>query len=240
MGLKLFRIQLADHRSGSMIEDAGGVCLVTAADSPQKATLKNADGSSLSNPISLTNGQIEFWTDDTVSNVDLYIQGPNGHFVTEKGVKASGPNEIFIDQGQRLGAMVIPFSYDDQAGDATETDTGFDEPSNAIMLPTPAIRVTAADSGETIDVGTDSTDSGDADGFLDGVSVASEAVVKGTIANGGVTIGTLFTVQDSANAGDLTHEGHVSGGKSITYTLSAGADTGEGFIVLPYMLAGDF
>lgn len=240
MGLKLYNIQLADHRTGKIIQDSGGVCFVATAGSPQKATLYTEAGATQANPVSLTNGKIAFATADTVSSVDLYIQGPNGHFVVVKGVEASGPNEIFIDQGQRTGAMVIPFSFDDQAGDATETDTGFVEPASAMILPHPAILVTGTDATETIDFGTDSTDSGDADGFGDGLSIATAGLVKGTILNGGNTLGALFEVQDSANAGDLTHEARVSGGKAITYTLSAGADTGEGFLILPYVLGGSF
>lgn len=236
MSKKHFRIQLVDIL-GKLIQTAGGVAYVCAnGDYPKIAVATSADGTAATsnNPISLDYGLIEFWTATTVNAVDIYVQCPNGEFVVEKNVLASGPNEIVVPPGKFFN-MQIPFSADDITAN-TETETGFTEPSNAIMLPEASVYVGTIDATETIEVGTLSTDSGDADGFIDGVSVATAGVVKGTVANGANTKGALFEVQDSANAGDIAPEGHVSGGKSITVTTSAGTDTAEGIINLPYML----
>lgn len=232
--MKKFNFQLYERLNGKIIRDSGGVVYVTGADDAAKATLMDKDGASESNALSLTNGGATFYTANSITSLDLYIMTPGGQFIVEKGI-TPGEHDLYVDVQQRHQCMVIPFSMDDLTAN-TETDTGFDEPSNAIMLPDAAIRVVTVDATETIDVGTDSTDSGDANGFIAAASVANAAVVNGTIANGSNTLGALFEVQDSANAGDLTHEGHISGGKSITLTTSAGSDTAEGFIYLPYLL----
>lgn len=232
--MKKYSIQLADHRTGKIIQDAGGAVYVAVNGANNKETLYDKDGASLANPVALNNGLIDFWVGDAVNYVDLYIQGPNGHFVVLEDVGPSGPNEIYIDQGQKIGTMVIPFDIADTTA-ATETDTGFDEPANALMLPSPAVNVVDLDAAENIDVGTDSTDAGDADGFLAALSVATAGVAKGTLADGAQTIGALLKTDESA--GDFVPEAHVSGGKSITYTLTAGSDTAAGKILLPYQLA---
>jgi hypothetical protein len=109
-----------------------------------------------------------------------------------------------------------------------------------MVMPGPAVRVSTLDATEDIDVGLLSSETnGDADGFIDGVLLTNAVLVKATRTNGSDTMGALLSVQDSGNAGDLAPEGHVVSGSnatSITYTLSAGTDTAEGFIYLPYML----
>lgn len=233
-----YGIQMKDAITLESIITAGGKVHVAKAGSPDKETLYQRDGTALANPITPTRGYIQFWVDEDTASVDLYVQAPGGQFAVFKDVKPSGPNEIQIDTSARQGAMVVPFSIADTTA-AAETDTGFIVPSNAAILPNPLVRVTALDAGMTIDVGTDSGDSGDADGFIDGLSLAAATLVKATLLNSGTTMGALLFVQDSANAGDDAPEANVSmQGKEVTYTLSASTDTGKGFVILPYLLAG--
>ncbi len=247
--MRKYSIQLADHRTGEILQTSGGVCFVATASATTKATLYNADGSSLANPVSLSNGLIEFHVADTVNTVDLYGMAPGGQFFTLAGIAPSGPNEINIDQGQRTQVMVIPFSIADTAA-ATETATGFTEPANAVFTPDPLVRVTVADATETVDVGTDSTDSGDANGFIATLSVGSAATVAAgpTVTTGsnevyfastttGALLADITAGTDAAgDVGTYNPKVHVSGSKSITYTLTAGSDTAAGFIIMPYFL----
>lgn len=241
--MKKVNIQLygvgAGGMAGEMITASGGVCYVAANGDAAKATLYKKDGSSQSNPVSLTNGGAEFYVANTVEKVDLYIMAPGGQFLVKTDVVAGVGHEFAVDTQQRNQVAVIPFAIGDTTA-TTETDTGFDMPLYAAVLPTPMVRVLTLDATETIDVGLKSSETaGDADGFIAAASVATAGLVKGSIANGANTLGALFETQDSANAGDLTHEQHVvtgSNATSITYTLTAGTDTAEGFIVLPYVL----
>lgn len=237
MGNREYRIQLKDAATGETIISSGGKVYVAQNGDAAKQTLYDKDGAALSNPLTPTRGFINFFVADTTEKVDLYIMAPGGQFVVRKDVKASGANEIPVPTAQRHFSMVIPFAIADTTA-ATETNTGFAIPAKAAVLPTPFIDVLTVDATEDIDVGTLSSDSGDADGFVDGVSVATAGLVKATRTNGADTMGALLSVQDSANAGDITGEPDVSmAGKTVTYTLSTGTDTAEGFIHLPYYLA---
>ena len=251
---KHYRIQLHDHRTGAIIQATGGTCYVTKDGSPDKESLTNKAGASASNPSALTSGMIEFWTADTVAQVDLYVMAPGGQFVTLKGVVPSGPNEIFLDAGIRDQVAVIPFSHADQAGDNTETDSGFDLPTDALVGPDGVgIYVQDLDAGETLDAGLLASESGgDANGFIAAISVATAVAVaaQATITGGGSEdyfsaqlLGALladFTAGANAatDVGTNNPKRHRGDGtaKSISWTLSAGADTAAGFILLPYRL----
>lgn len=235
--MKHYSIQLIDQLSGKSIDGSGGKAYVAKSNDAQKESLFTKAGAVLANPISLVNGKLDFYVADTVVSVDLYVQAPSGHFVVAKAVVPSG-EQIFINKGELLTVYTIPFSIADTTA-AAETNSGFIVPVGAMVLPTGiGVNVSTADVGMTLDVGTLSSDSGDADGFIDGVSVAAATTAKASLANGATTLGVLLYVQDSANAGDKAPEANVTmGGKTITYTLSASSDTAEGFIKIPMCLS---
>ncbi len=126
--------------------------------------------------------------------------------------------------------------------DGTEEDTGWDLPAKCMILPNIYVDVTTAEStgtDKTMDVGTLSSDSGDADGFLDGVSCASTGLVKGTLASGGQTLGALLRV-DESGGGVLVPEPCIAPGSvSVTYTAKD-TDWAEfrGAIYIPYIEIG--
>lgn len=234
--MRHFKMQLVDQ-NGKLISLAGGVVYAAVAGGAAKVSLLTATGAAAANPSALTNGKVEFYVADAVAKVDLYGISPTGHAFVAKGVAPSGPNEIRVDTSRADTILVIPFSATDSTAN-TETDTGFDVPTNAGVIPMAVgVDVTVLDDTETVDVGTATADSGDPDGFIDGISLATAGAVKASLANGAVTLGALLKVQDSANAGDAVPEASfTSGGKSIVYTTSAGTDTAAGFIKLPLQL----
>lgn len=231
--------QGASSGGGKAIESSGGVVYVAQNGSAAKRTITDVDGAALTNPRALTNGSVEFYVADSVEKVDLYIQCPDGEFLVVKDAEVEQIDDLYVDKGAKLHEWVIPFDEDHQAGDATETNSGFDLPANAMVLPHAAIRVQTVDASETIDVGLLSSETaGDADGFLAAVSVATAGMAKGTLASAGQTLGALLRV-DESGGGVLVPEGHVvtgSNATSITWTLSAGSDTAKGFIHLPVVL----
>lgn len=239
MGRLAVNFQLYDH-DGKLISATGGKVYVAASGDAAKQAITDKDGVSLTNPRSLTNGGCEFYVPTTVSAVDLYIMAPGGQFLVKTGVVPGSPDDFRVDTVNRNQVAVIPFAQADFSA-ATETDSGFDFPLHSAVLPTPMVRVSTIDATETIDVGLLSSETaGDADGFAVTIALGTAGLVKATVLQGSNTMGALFEVQDSANAGDLTHEAHVitgSNATSITYTTTAGSDTGEGFIILPYLLA---
>ena len=129
-----------------------------------------------------------------------------------------------------------------------EQDTGYDLPANAEVLETRVLVTTAEATGttKTLDVGLKSSESGgDADGFIDGISVASTGVKRpgATIAFGGgenffsaTTIGALLSDNFAAGSnttGDVgtnyerSHLTDSVTAKSVTYT--AGSNDWAGF-----------
>jgi hypothetical protein len=234
--MKNFKSQLRSLITGALISATGGVVFVAQAGTAKKQTIYSpSTGLAITNPMALTNGSFNFNVPDTVQSVDLYILSPTGHMTVLKGVEPSGDASIMLDDKSLDTTLVIPFSATDQTGDATETDTLFVLPG--AVQPNVAVQVTATDATETILFGTLASDSGDADGFGVGISGATSGYIKPTLVNGGTTLGALLFVQDSANAGDEAPEQNVSMiGKKVTYTLSAGSDTAQGFLVLPVRL----
>lgn len=113
--------------------------------------------------------------------------------------------------------------------DGSETDTGTDLPSDAIVTDVFLHVNTAEATGttKTIDVGLLSSESnGDADGFLDGVDVSGTGWVKGTLDSGGQTLGALLHV-DESGGGVLVPEPHIiDTAVSVSYTAGS-ADFAE-------------
>lgn len=235
---KQVQFQLYDFQ-GKAINATGGKVYVAASGDAAKQAITDKDGTALTNPRALTTGGCEFWVVDTVADVDLYIMAPGGQFVVVTDCVPGQVQDIKVDTQQRSQMAVIPFAIGDTSA-AAETDTGFDFPAASAVLPYPMVRVSTVDATETIDVGLLSSESsGDADGFINAVALDTAVLVKATLLASGDTMGALLSVLDSANSGDDAPEAHVVTGAaatSITYTLTAGTDTAEGFILLPYVL----
>jgi hypothetical protein len=236
----MYNIQLMSLDTQETIITAGGRVVVTAAGSPVRATLYATDGSgvALAQPVLPVRGMISFAVESTVAAVDIYGHAPRGQWFVARNIKPASPSEIYVDTNKLEQVAIIPFAFENFPP-TVETLTGFVEPTGAVFNPTPWVRVTTADAGITLNVGTQEFGSGggDLDGFMAGVTMANVATVAAQIANAANTMGALFEGQDSANAGDLVPRLHVSTGRAITATLSTGADTARGFIHLPYHLS---
>jgi len=114
----------------------------------------------------------------------------------------------------------------------SETETGFTFPDTAICHSV-KLNVVTIDATETVDVGTGGT-SNDPNGFLAAASLATAGLVKGTLANGGQTLGALMYV-DESGGGVLVPEASIAvGGDPVTYTCSAGSDTAIFDIIIDY------
>lgn len=111
------------------------------------------------------------------------------------------------------------------AASTAEQDSGYDLPLDGIVLGVFVDVKVAESTGatKTLDVGLASGEAGgDTDGFLDGVSVASVGLKKGTLASGGQTLGALLRADESGSGG-LVPEDHILNGtaKSVVYALGS-------------------
>jgi len=130
-----------------------------------------------------------------------------------------------------IKTMVIPF-----VKKTSEFDSTYDLPAGAVIVGMPFIEVTTAVASGTIDVGILSTEaSGDADGFLDGVSCAAEgkiqAITWDASADTANTIGLLISnamLGGTANYGRIPKQWVGDGvATSISYTTSDHAIVGN-------------
>lgn len=231
----VYEIQLQDLHNGTTIVGSGGKAVITTAGDAARATLYNADTfASLSQPISPTNGKFRFATLATVTSVDIYGMAAGGQCFVRKGIAPGAPTEIFLEGNRAEQELVIPWAAAEVTA-TTEFDTGFDLPTKALVMPWVSIEVSTIDATETIDVGLLSSESGgDANGFLAAASVGTAGLVRGTLV-GTDTLGALLS-EDSGGSGPLVPAAYVVGATavSVTLTTSAGSDTGEGFIRIPY------
>lgn len=196
---------------------AGGKCIVTGAGTARRSTLYDANGASLANPISLTNGHGVFYTLDTVASVDLYMVTGGGQSIQLYGVQADALQLVPVSR-VRDQVMAIPLHNADFPA-TVETATGFLEPTGAIFTADAVgVNCIALHAAKTLDVGTLSSDSGDADGFISAIDVGTTGYK--------VDNGALFS----------SGAPHVGGGKSITATTSSGSTTLDVIAFLPYTL----
>lgn len=218
-----FEFQLQDRGLGS--DQAGpsvggaGKCIVTAAGDPAKATLYDKDGAALANPITLSAGRGTFYTVDTIEAVDLFILTAEAFAVQLWSVEADALHLVPVDRSNRQQMLIVPFSIDNQVSDNTEVDTGVDLIVGMVMQPFPYVKVVTVDATETINVGTGEVvpaDGGDADGFMSLVALDTAGLVADT------------------NGALLNAVEYLAPADSLTWTLSAGSNTAEGYIFLPY------
>jgi hypothetical protein len=128
-----------------------------------------------------------------------------------------------------LAVVKIPVTATEAANTtATEKDTGFDLKAGWTVLDA-WIVVNTADTGETVDVGTNSQDSGVADGFIDGASLATTGLVY---PDATVTAGGTETYYSATTRGALLAD-YIAGSNTATdfglfhkkpYTVAADID----------------
>lgn len=152
-----------------------------------------------------------------VGNIDAVTLKVDGEKIT------ATPSELNNNDLDVVGAVSKLLKINITAPeDSTEQSTGVILPDKAIVKNVFVDVITAEVTGttKTINVGTDSTDSGDADGYLTGLSVSTTGLKKGTVANGAVTLGALL-LTDLDGTSNIKEPDIASGGKEITFTTAS-------------------
>ena len=115
----------------------------------------------------------------------------------------------------------------------TETQTSFTLPASAIVKDV-FLNVITVDATETADVGTMGT-SNDPNGYLAAVSLATAGLVRGSLADGAVTLGALLFEITEATTAAARNPDITAGGDPVSYTCSAGSDTAVFDIIIEYV-----
>jgi hypothetical protein len=238
-------IQLINSRTQQPIDDDSGVYNVLTAGSPSEVTIYSNDkGTSGSNPGTMTDGIIHFWTASTVTSVDISIYTANGDALFLQSVSPSD-HHVEVDVEKLEQNLVIPFG----ASDNSETDTGFTLIS-PVVIEDIELKVTAADAAETIDFGLNGSTTDDPDGLIAAASVASATFVDlGPIVTSGANEDYLAACYYGALLADFTAGADAATDvgtfrrkkcyivasetdANVTYTGSAGSDTAAGYAIL--------
>jgi hypothetical protein len=191
-----------------------------------------------------SSGEIRFWTDASVTSVDVTIYTANGEAIYIKGVTPS-VHGIWIDRQKLTHHLVVPVAFNNNS----ETDMEFTVVAGTLIEDI-MLSVETIDATETIDVGLDGSTTNDPNGLIAAASIATAGYVElgGAVNNGGtsdyfdsVVYGALLASFINGSDGAATSGGVVRNkvligatetDANITVTCSAGSDTFIGFIVL--------
>mgnify|MGYP001567923351 FL=1 len=224
-------IQLINGRTGRPIDDDTGVYNVLTEDDPSEITLySDTNATSKTNPATMTDGIMQFWTASTTTAVDISVLTANSHAYFLESVTPS-QHRIVVWPENINQQLIIPY----QVVGASETvvDTGFDIAA-AMLIKDVFLHVTTLGTGASLDVGT----STDTDGFLDGVTadatgypLLAESVAS--VATPG--FGSLLVSITSGAVRKFHVRANATSGTTIMYintTISSTA--GEGYIYMVF------
>lgn len=229
---KMYKMQLSEVGTNrSIFHD--GYAIVMANGSPSKLALTDATGAALTNPVAIVNGEIEFYTADSVATVDISVYTEHGYTAFVQDVLPGTQGEIYIDLKNQYQTVILPFDIDDTDVTAnTEYDTGVNAAVGAILLPQGAgVKVTTIDAGMTIDFGMDGAGAeNDPDGLFNGVSLAALGFTAAQI---GFTVGTNnVTVDLTGGDAEFTYGVLFSAAGDLSAKVEGGdaaSTNGNGF-----------
>ena len=228
-----WRIQLINNRKNKPIDDDSGVYNVLSADDPSEVTLyADGQGTSATNPGTMTDGVMNFWTSSSQTSVDITVLTSNGHSFFLEDVSVSDAR-ILVNTEKMENTLVIPY----QVVGASEAivDTGFDILAN-MLIKDVFVHITTLGTGAVLDIGT-STDS---DGFADGVSVGTTGypvtLLDEALVSTSSLIGALLAAITGTNVRKLHQRANATSGANIVYTNTTSSSTaGEGYIYVTYL-----
>lgn len=159
--------QLYNRRTGRPIDDDTGLYEVLTASDPSRLTAySDANGTSLTQPGTMTNGVVRFFLDSSTTSCDVSILSASGQSYFLEGVTPS-QHRVDVDP-EKLEYTFVCRWHANTACDAV-ADSGFDLLAGMrvkeVFLHVPV----AIATGCMIDVGI----SGDTDGFMDNVNAGS-------------------------------------------------------------------
>ena len=162
-----YHVQLFDTRTKKPIDDDTGLCNVLTASTAAEATIyTDNNGTSASNPLTITDGEIHFYTASSVTSVDLSILTATGFAVFVEGLTPS-QHRVDVDPDRtKMNTLILPYSMN-SACDAL-IDTGFNLIAG-MKVKDVFIHTTTASTGDGLYVGV----SGTTAGFLSVVSTVA-------------------------------------------------------------------
>lgn len=202
--MKEFDFQLEELGTQRALNHTGKI-VVTTAGTAIALQLYDSSDATAATPKAFTAGHINFRVAETVNKVDIYGYTDQGYAFQIKGLRAGEISTYLIDTNRLVQHYIYPinFSTSNTYGDSrtisasAANSTGIFLPDGAMLMPQhTGVLVTTAESGKTVDVGVLGAASGistDADGLMDGISLAATGFKPATI---GYTIGSNSVYAD--------------------------------------------
>jgi hypothetical protein len=176
--LRHYFLKLVNTRTKKPLNDDSGDYQVYTAGSPARATIYNAAGTQLTQEVvgtsfisrDMTDGTLEFYTDRSVSSVDVSILTAKGRAFFLKGVTAS---QHRVDVDPERAEYLLVAAINDKASSTTVRPLGF-QLRKGMVVKDVLVKVTTAFTGAAAasnqyNIGR----SGDIDGFLDVITLSS-------------------------------------------------------------------
>jgi hypothetical protein len=246
---KEYDIRLIDNNQieGKVRSDLAGTYQVLTAGTGAVATIYVNDlaASAASNPGTISNGQIKFFMDDSITSVDISIYTSEGDAIFLRGVTPDKTHRAQVDKDKIEQTLVIGIA----CTTSTETTTGFTF-VGPVTITDIELFIETVDATETLDVGVDGTTTNDPDGLIDGVSLATAGSPEiGPVLTSGsnevyISASTRGVLLSTITAGSdatedhgtyVTHQCHIGAAETdanITISGSSGADTAVGYLLL--------
>ena len=171
-GYTPYNFQLVNKRTGRPVDDDSGQFIAYTASSPVKATLySDNQGTSLTQPGTMTNGYGKFWTADSVTSVDVTILTATGRSYFCEGLTPS-QHRVDVDPEKQEYLLVMGWSIKSAHGDGTVSALGF-QLQNGMIIRDVYVQKTSAGVGVGAGLLVDFGVSGDPDGFIDGITATA-------------------------------------------------------------------
>ena len=216
-----YKIQLQDRPLGAFagpaIIGSGGTLHAYPAGTQARVAMYDKDGTAITNPFSLVRGSAEFYVANTAANeaLDIFVMTGEGYSAQLWSVGPDEVHEVPIDRSASHQMLVLPFSIADVVTDAVAVNTGLTLVVGQVFQPWPHMKVVTTDAGITADAGIVGTTTG----FISALTLTGTGLVKD--ADGSLITAIVTYIATAVN---------------LTWTISAGGDTGTGYIFLPYMM----
>jgi len=227
---KEWYFQLVDMRTMLPIDDDTGVYNVLTENDPSEVTIYSDDsGSTGTNPGTMTDGVIRFWTDSATTIVDVSILTANGHAFFLESVTQS-QHRVNVIPEVMTNTLIMPY----QVVGASETvvDTGFDLSANMLVRDV-YLHCTAAATGGVLDVGT----STDQDGLINASTISATGwwvIDEGLVSAPAIGELLLATLTNSHVRRKHVRANATSGANIVYSNLTVCSTAGEGYIYMTY------
>ena len=171
-----FHVQLVDKRTGNALIDDAGLFTVLQAGVPLEQTVySNGQGTTLSLPATMTNGEMRFWVDSGSSTVDLSVMDEKGRSFFIPGLTVSD-HTIEVDPYQMsytlIGAWALLSAHGEGVVSLVKAPVSGGLPTGIKINDVWVLKTTSGvglGAGLLMDFGV----SGDPNGFIDGITAST-------------------------------------------------------------------